>query len=863
MYLKSGKNIRIAIDTIIMVAVFLFLFCYFEPQYLLDKTITTGGDTGSHYYTAQYLRDYLLPQGRISGWCQGNLAGFPVLQYYFPLPFLIMSALSWVIPLQIAFKLVTVSGIFLLPFCVYLFFRFLKQKFPVPIIGAIFSLSFLFMEGNSMWGANITSTLAGEFCYSIGFALSILWLGLLYYNICEQKGYLGSSVLLALIGLCHGYTLLYVVAASSYFLFTAKYFRQNLKALLRIHIVALFLMAFWLLPLITFLPYTTRFSILWIFFDWKQICREVFPFILYPFIGLNFAGIIFIVIKNIGPFDTASIKPWGYLWFLAICGLGLCAIGYRIGVVDVRFLPFFQFFLIVGGAMIFSLIPLPQKAYALMGFIVLLVTLMWVDGRETFVGKWIKSNYAGFEKKVLWNDFIATNHFLNGSPQDPRVVYEHSMLHNQAGSVRAFESTPLFSGRSTLEGVYIQASLCVPFIFYLQSEISKKASKPIPDYNYSRFNLKRGVEHLKLFNVRDFIAVEPETKAAIEGFSGFRLRNTAGPYDVYEFMASPNRYVEPLKYKPVLSSISGWRKLSYKWFRLGDLSVHIVFKRIVDEVDRRRFLVIDGLDISHLPRQPLETHTPLKETVKEEEILIEGAPVGKPVLIKISYHPNWKVEGADKIYMVSPAFMLIYPTSSYVRLYYGRSWPNYAGMLITALTLLAIFFACRFRFTAIIQPISRWFDRYGVKGSLITIGIFLLSLTYYLIFLSPEFPVLAYNKGIEHFTKKDYGEAKKHFKRVLQRHPQTLIVDQAAYHYAMCFFREKDWGSTIAKLEWLLETYPETTRASEAYYHLGLCYLNSGKIKAAREQFDLTINEFPNEIWTRLASDRLKEIKSR
>ena len=176
------------IDLVMMGAIFSFLLCYFEPHLLFSKTITTGGDTGSHYYTAEYLKNYLLPRLKVSGWCQGNLAGFPMLQNYFPLPFFLMALLSWVIPLEISFKLITVLGTFLLPPCTYLFFRFLRQPFPVPVMAAVFTLPFLFMEGNSMWGGNIPSTLAGTFCYSLGFALAILWLGLLYRAITEQKG---------------------------------------------------------------------------------------------------------------------------------------------------------------------------------------------------------------------------------------------------------------------------------------------------------------------------------------------------------------------------------------------------------------------------------------------------------------------------------------------------------------------------------------------------------------------------------------------------------------------------------------------------------------------------------------------------
>jgi TolA-binding protein len=98
---------------------------------------------------------------------------------------------------------------------------------------------------------------------------------------------------------------------------------------------------------------------------------------------------------------------------------------------------------------------------------------------------------------------------------------------------------------------------------------------------------------------------------------------------------------------------------------------------------------------------------------------------------------------------------------------------------------------------------------------------------------------------------------------VIQRFPQTVIVDQAAYHFAMCLFRQEEWDKTIRSLEWLLETYPETGRAAEALYHIGLCYLKSGKIKEAREQFRKTSREFPREAWARLAKDRLKELEPR
>jgi len=855
---EGRARIIIVFDLLMMGAVLAFLLCYLEPSALFSRNITTGGDTGSHYYTAQYLKDHLLPKGRISGWCQGNLAGFPMLQNYFPLPFLIMTVLSWVMPLQIAFKVTTVLGTFLLPPCTYLFFRFLRQPFPIPITGALFSLSFLFMEGNSMWGGNIPSTLAGTFCYSLGFSLAVLWLGLVYRVINENKGLRTCAIVLALVGLCHGYTLLAVLFSSLFFLISRKKFKTNLKRLLLINTVAFCLMGFWLIPLMAFLPHTTRFSILWIFFSWAQIMREVLPVILYPFIACALAGTVWMFFsRRKGIWDRWS-GPWAYVWFISLSGVALYFIGYRLGLVDIRFLPFFQFFMVIGGALMWQLIPISLTQKILGALAVLLLTFLWVDSRETISRSWARSNYAGFEAKALWKPFNAVNEFLKGDENDARVVYEHSMRNQGAGTVRAFENLPLFSGRSTLEGVYIQGSLSVPFIFYLQSEMSQKPSTPIPNYSYSRFNLEKAHEHLKLFNVGQVVLVEPETIGAAARSPLFDFVYRAGPFEIHRVRGNSGKYVVPLTHKPVMVSTKDWRKLSYEWFRLGDLSVPLVFKDKADQKDGNRFQALKDLDVRNLPKTPLETGDPIREQVGEDEVLIENASPGKPLLIKISYHPNWKVEGADQIYRVSPAFMLIYPHKTRVRLYYGRTWPDYLGALISVMALL--FLLLYPRVATVRGRFSRGFDRYAYKAVCVGLGLVALMMIFFLLRLSPRFPVLPYNQGIKAFTAEDYRGARHYFQMVMEKFPQTIIVDQAAYHYAMCHYREKDWEQTLKGLKWLMEAYPETSRAAEALYHMGLCYLNQGKAGEARVWFLKTVHQFPGSIWANFAKDRLREM---
>ena len=64
---RLTENTEILFDGVALAFIACFLFSYFDYRSLFSLTITAGGDTGSHYFTAQYLRDYLLPQGKLSG----------------------------------------------------------------------------------------------------------------------------------------------------------------------------------------------------------------------------------------------------------------------------------------------------------------------------------------------------------------------------------------------------------------------------------------------------------------------------------------------------------------------------------------------------------------------------------------------------------------------------------------------------------------------------------------------------------------------------------------------------------------------------------------------------------------------------
>jgi len=150
---------------------------------LFANTTANGGDMGAHVWWPRFLEQHWLGKGRLSGWAPDWYAGFPVGQYYFPVPAVLIALLDHVpfVPYNVAFKLVTVSGPVLLPVAAWSFARGLRAPWPAPPAFAIAALGTL-MQTRSDWqiyGGNIASTLAGEFSFTLALALALFGLGAL------------------------------------------------------------------------------------------------------------------------------------------------------------------------------------------------------------------------------------------------------------------------------------------------------------------------------------------------------------------------------------------------------------------------------------------------------------------------------------------------------------------------------------------------------------------------------------------------------------------------------------------------------------------------------------------------------------
>lgn len=708
-----------------------FLFWYLTPSLLLIPTMTGGGDTIAHYVAAHYLRNYLLPHGKLVGWMPGNFAGYPLFLFYFPLAFLLIAGFSFVVSFNVAFKLGIVAGTFGLPIASLVALRWIGCPFPIPALGAVLTLPFLFNAGNSMWGGNLPSTLAGEFSHSLSLALLVLFVGALYRGVTERRHVGWCAVLFTLVGLAHGYGMVMAAGFGLYFLAVESDVRGTLLYLVRVYAIGGLLLGFWLLPLVAYLHYTTGFPITWAFTS----PLEVIPVVLWPVVVIAAATIgttlwsgKFPLIPTLSPqsgargskqnsspqpggedtgegammsmpvsapatlevvqnqADTARLRVVYYLTYPVVLSVVLYFVSPRLNLVDVRFLAFAQFFLTLlaaaGLGRLVTRLPLSlrQAAPAVIGVLV----ITWVAPQVSFIPNWIRWNFEGMEVKPWWRYYAVVNTLgLPGGPHSPRVVYQHSVLHDKVGTIRAFEALPLFSGRSTLEGAYMQSSPNSPFVFFIQSELTETPSCPFLPYKCTTFDPERALAHLELFNVKEVIAVTDKVKTALASNAGYRKEGEFGPYAIFEVRQGSGQYVVPLRYQPMTATDGDWKRLAYDWFQRPEwLDIPLLFLR-TGEPAPDATLPFKGLEDAP-EKRPYLPDCRVQDALGNEEVRFETDCPGRPHLIKISYHPKWRVEGADRIYLVSPAFMLVYPTARQVRLVFGNRWPDYAGWAATA-----------------------------------------------------------------------------------------------------------------------------------------------------------------------------------
>ena len=724
---------------LVVAAAVAFTVSQLEPGLLLSVTTPAGGDMGAHVWGPAYLRDVLLPEGKLAGWSPDWYAGFPAYQFYMVVPSLLIVALDLVAPYEVAFKLVSVLGIVTLPVAAWALGRLGRLPFPGPPLLAVAAVGFLFDRSFSIYGGNIASTLAGEFAFSISLSLAVVYLGVVLRGLETGRHRVAAAVLLALTALCHVIPAIFAVVATLVAL-ALRADRTRLRWAVTTGFVGAALTAFWTVPFVLRRAYLNDMG-------WEkrhQYLEGLFPGRIGTSLTTALGGAgnaavpgdLTLVIVLAAAGVVASLSRRRRLGvFLAVTG-AVAAVGYVVApqgrLWNARLLPFWYLCLYllaaiavaelaralatrmvdddavgrrslartavaVGAtAIALGIVAFPLRALPL-GTVERLAdgtptgTYSWgplSTTDDSYIPEWARWNYSGYERKDAYpeyRDLVDTMADVGATEGCGRAMWEYNEALDSYGTPMAPMLLPYWTDGciGSMEGLYFEASATTPYHFLNQSELSQQPSRAQRDLPYGPLDVSLGVDHLQMLGVRYYLTYTDEAAAAADAEADLTQLDATGPWRIYE--VADAELVAPLEATPAVVPYlpeggEPWLDTSVAWY--------------VDPEAWTVPLAADGppdwqrVQPGRTPEvRPTPSTTVSSIESGNERISFSVDQVGTPVVVRASYFPNWQVEGADGPYRITPNLMAVVPTETDVTLTYGTTWVEWLAWTVTLVGL--------------------------------------------------------------------------------------------------------------------------------------------------------------------------------
>ncbi len=329
---------------------------------------------------------------------------------------------------------------------------------------------------------------------------------------------------------------------------------------------------------------------------------------------------------------------------------------------------------------------------------------------DGFVDGWARWNFTGYEGKGAYGEYYGVVQTMKQLGEDStqgcgRALWENSGELNKYGTTMALMLLPFWTDGciSSMEGLFFEAAGSTPYHFITAAAMSKQSSNPVRELRYDNNNAAIGVRYMQELGVKYFMGFTPEAIAQASQQEGLTEVARSGPWVVYRVANSD--VVTPLATQPVVANISSnnprerWLEIGTSWFQHPETWTAPIaddgpseWQRIevaVDESKRegepnsnnRRVDVVKPA--TPLTQVPLEPVVVSNVNIGEESVRFSVDKVGVPVLVRVSYFPNWKVDGAEGPYRVAPNMMVVIPTSTDVNMHYGWNMLDYVAYLLS------------------------------------------------------------------------------------------------------------------------------------------------------------------------------------
>ncbi len=648
-----------------------------SPDLIMTPTLVNNGDLTSHVYPIHEFVTRLLPSGTITGWTHGWYAGIPLYTFYFPLPPLLVAALTPLLGFEVALKWMLALGPLLLPPATYAFIRSMGLSRWAAVSGAAMGATFLIMNSFAIFGGNLLSNYIGEFSYSISFALSLLYLAVVLNSGRRRTdGTLAASALLALTALSHVLTTGMAVASSLPLLARPR-FRH---VIVRSWFLGFLFAGFWAFPFLARLNlsagppwlhdpqwsevFPTELSVFlplaaigaaWV---WWRARHLAYPLLLFPVLAVLF---------QLFPQEAIHRTRWLPYGFFAVHVMAGLAIGAGLE----RF------------ARRRSLLALLGAAAGIL-YVVGINNIRDVE----YVKNYVRESQEGYEGAELAGEYRELVDRISELPPG-RVFWEETERQKDYGSPLALQMLPYWSPEHTvLNGLWSESALHYPYYLRLSREVGDSTATQVTVHIRvpGPFDFDRGIEHAKLLGADYFVGYSERTRSLSRARPDMRPVAESEQWTVFEVDGRP--LVQPLSYRPVVYEGPGFQDVATLWF--DSLYAQPTLVAAGGPVEWRR-VAADLSDIGS-PTPVTGGGAVSDVEIGPESISFRTTAIGVPHIVRVSYFPNWLAVGAVGPFRVSPAFMLVIPREEEVRLEYVDTWVEWAGRGLTLLGLVGALF---------------------------------------------------------------------------------------------------------------------------------------------------------------------------
>lgn len=122
-----------------------------------------------------------------------------------------------------------------------------------------------------------------------------------------------------------------------------------------------------------------------------------------------------------------------------------------------------------------------------------------------------------------------------------------------------------------------------------------------------------------------------------------------------------------------------------------------------------------------------------------------------------------------------------------------------------------------------------------------------------------------YQVGEGELAKRRYEDARKNFKRIVERHPNSSYAPRARFLIGEAYYREAEFDKAVTEFETFMSFYPRHQIADLVQYRLAMSYYDQIKpieqdqtlAAKALDQFKKLVKEYPE---SRYATDALAKI---